>query len=247
MTVSHQPNARNMELPGPPRVLVVMEQRTLAEAVRLALDHGAYLTRVVHGVEALGLIREWRPHLVVIDLDAGDGLILEQLGRTSTAAERVPTIALTRRSDLKTKLSAFDKGVDDVLTLPFSPEELVARVLVIMRRTYSLTSALTVIRLGQMEIDILNRRVRIGTHEVHLTPLEQSLLYMLAANAGQVVTREEIMDSLWGVDFAAGSNVVDQHVRNLRAKLQPGGRRPMFITTVPGRGYRFLASAAAKR
>jgi DNA-binding response OmpR family regulator len=218
-----------------------MDQRTLAEAVRLALDHGAHLTRIAHdGTEAIILIQQWRPHLLIVDLDAGDGLILDQLERTSIRAERVPTIALTRRRDLKTKLSAFDRGVDDVLTLPFSPEELVARVLVIMRRTYSVTSALTVIRMGQMEIDILNRRVRVGSRDVHLTSLEQSLLYLLAANAGQVVTRDEIMDSLWGVDYAAGSNVVDQHVRNLRAKLQPGGRRPRYISTVPGRGYRFL-------
>ena len=76
----------------------------------------------------------------------------------------------------------------------------------------------------------------------HLTGLEQSLLYLLAANAGRVVTRDEILDALWGVDYVADSNVVDRHIRNLRAKLQNDWRKPRFIATVPGRGYRFVAT-----
>jgi DNA-binding response OmpR family regulator len=79
---------------------------------------------------------------------------------------------------------------------------------------------------------------------LHLTSLEQSLLYLLAANAGQLVTREQILDNLWGVDYAPGSNVVDRHVRNLRTKLQDDWRRPRFIATVLGRGYRFVPTAA---
>jgi DNA-binding response OmpR family regulator len=97
-----------------------------------------------------------------------------------------------------------------------------------------------VIKLGELEIDILNRTVRAGTSELHLTSLEQSLLYLLAANAGRVVSREEILDTLWGVDYVAESNVVDRHIRNLRARLQNDWRQPRFIATVPGRGYRFL-------
>ena len=90
------------------------------------------------------------------------------------------------------------------------------------------------LRLGELEIDILNRRVRAGGHELHLTSLEQSLLYLLAANAGRLLTRDEILDHLWGVDYVAESNVVDRHVRNLRAKLQNDWRRPRYIATVPG-------------
>ena len=97
-----------------------------------------------------------------------------------------------------------------------------------------------VIRVGEIEIDILHRTVRAGTSELHLTGLEQSLLYLLASNCGRVVTREEILDALWGADYVAESNVVDRQVRNLRARLQNDWRRPRFIATVPGRGYRFL-------
>src|SRR5205807_3801378 len=130
---------------------------------------------------------------------------------------------------------------DDLLTVPFSPEELLARALAVMRRTYHTAIAFTpTIRLGELEIDILNRRVRAGTSDLHLTPLEQNLLYLLAANAGRLLTRDEIMDSLWGVDYLADSNVVDRHIRNLRAKLQNSWRRPRYIATIPGQGYRFI-------
>ena len=131
--------------------------------------------------------------------------------------------------------------MDDILTVPFSPEEFVARTLALMRRTYRAEFPFKpVLRLGELEIDILNRSVRAGGHELHLTALDQSLLYLLAANAGRVMTRDEILDHLWGVDFVAESNVVDRHVRNLRAKLQNNWHRPRYIATVPGRGYRFV-------
>jgi len=131
--------------------------------------------------------------------------------------------------------------VDDIMTIPFSPEELLARVLVIARHSYGQPIPFNpVLKLGEIEIDIMQRQVRAGTSELHLTGLEQSLLYLLVAHAGQVVTRDEILDALWGADHIAGSNVVDRHVRNLRAKLQDDWRKPRFIATVPGQGYRFL-------
>jgi len=102
-----------------------------------------------------------------------------------------------------------------------------------------------IFRIGELEIDILNRQVRAGTSEVHLTGLEQHLLYLLVANAGRVVTRDEILDALWGVDFQAESNVVDRHIRSLRIKLQNDWRRPRFIATVPGKGYRFVPTFSA--
>jgi DNA-binding response OmpR family regulator len=154
-------------------------------------------------------------------------------------------VGLTRRGDLKTKLAAFEQGVDDIMTVPFSPEELLARVLVITRRTYGQSLPLRpVLKLGELELDILHRRVRVGGHELHLTGLEQALLYLLAGNAGRLITRDEILDTLWGADYIAESNIVDRHVRNLRAKLQNDWRHPRFIATIPGRGYRFIPTTA---
>lgn len=237
------PHARPFDMA--PRVLLVIDQIVLAQYVALALNHGISQTQVARTTEeALTAIRTWRPHLVIIDMDLMRGSMLEQLGYIAPSTERLPIIALTRRGDLQTKLLAFDQGVDDILTVPFSPEELVARMLAVMRRTYHEIVVFTpVLRLGDLEIDILNRLVRIHGKELHLTAVEQSLLYLLAANAGQLLTRNEILDQLWGADYVAESNVVERHIRNLRIKLQNGWKHPRYIATIPGQGYRFIATA----
>lgn len=207
----------------------------------MALNHGTYTTRVaLSAAEAADALKGWQPHLAVVDMDVDDGEIVTWLEQTQARSERIPLVALTRRGDLKTKLAAFEHGVDDILTVPFSPEELVARILALMRRTYGEVGVFApALKAGELEIDILNRSVRVGGHELHLTSLEQNLLYLLAANAGRLLTRDEIIDYLWGTDYAAESNVVDRHVRNLRAKLQNDWRRPRYIVTVPGKGYEF--------
>jgi DNA-binding response OmpR family regulator len=231
-----------LTLHTPARVLVVVDQPTLAQMITFALSHSHCLTQVVPNAdEATTTLRDWQPHLVIINMDLAGGDMLSALGYSDLATERIPAIALTRRGDMKTTLRAFDQGVDDVLTIPFCPEEFVARVLVALRRTYRVAAAFTpVLQLGELEIDILSRSVRIKGHELGLTSLEQSLLYLLAANAGRLLTRDEILDHLWGTDFVSESNIVDRHIRNLRIKLQNDYRRPRYIATVPGKGYRFL-------
>ncbi|MEO8457280.1 MAG: response regulator transcription factor [Chloroflexota bacterium] len=232
---------RNRTPLSPARALLVTDQPLLAGVVGLALNHGTYTTRVaVSASEASDVLKEWEPHLAVVDMDVDDGKIVDWLEQTQARAQRLPLVALTRRGDLRTKLTAFEHGVDDILTVPFSPEELVARTLALMRRAYGETGVFApVLKMGELEIDILNRSVTAGGHQLHLTSLEQNLLYLLAANAGRLLTRDEIIDYLWGTDYAAESNVVDRHIRNLRAKLQNDWHRPRYIVTVPGQGYQF--------
>jgi DNA-binding response OmpR family regulator len=234
------------QLRTPVRVLTVLEKPLVAEVVRLALSHGQFIVRSVSDeTQAIAMLDQWEPHLAIIDMDVGHVQLLDSLAQTPAPIKHIPSIALTRRGDLGSKLTAFEHGVDDILAVPFSPEELLARTLAIMRRTYRTAIAFTpTIRLGDLEIDILHRRVRAGRNELHLTSLEQSLLYLLAANAGRLVTREQILDNLWGVDYAASSNLVDRHVRNLRTKLHDSWRRPRFIATVQGQGYRFVGAPA---
>jgi two-component system alkaline phosphatase synthesis response regulator PhoP len=98
-----------------------------------------------------------------------------------------------------------------------------------------------------MEIDILNRVVRAGDSVIHLSGVDQSLLYLLASRAGSVVTKEEILDAIWGTDFVAESNIVDRHIRSLRIKLQDDWRQPRFIATVHGQGYRFAPTFSNER
>ncbi|HEY3107541.1 MAG TPA: ISAzo13 family transposase [Chloroflexota bacterium] len=242
MTCSGQPHPAAIgPQPSAIRVLIAGDQPLVAAALGRALERGPYLTRACRdSAEAVALLADWQPHLVVVDLDGDTDRLLARLRSASRLLDRVPVIALSRRTDPEARVAAFERGVDDVVSVPFSPEELVARARAVVRRAYHRTAAFpATIRLGELEIDLLRRRARIGRHELHLTSLEQSLLYLLAANAGRLVTRDEILDRLWGADYAAASNAIDRHVRNLRAKLHDDWQRPRYIATVPGLGYRF--------
>jgi two-component system KDP operon response regulator KdpE len=232
---------------APHRVLILADQPLVVDLISLTLNHGAFVTRDVSTLdEAREAAADWQPHVAVIDMDLGGPASLRPLHPPSDAAHAVPILALTRRGDLKRKLEAFDQGVEDVLTVPFSPEELLARVVVITRRTYGVAIGLvSALRIGELEMDIVNRQVIAGGETLHLTALDQSLLYVLVANAGRVISRDEILDAVWGPDFIAESNIVDRHVRSLRAKLQNDWRKPRYIETVPGRGYRFIPTAQA--
>src|SRR5467141_544828 len=188
-----------------------------------------------------GADRRIRVLLVVGDIDIESGRAI-QLIDDARVSEPSGIIALTRRSDLRGKLDAFARGADDFIGIPFVPDDLVARTRAVIRRTHGSAGELVPrLRIGDLEIDVLNRKVLAGGHELHLTSLEQALLYLLAANAGSILTREQILDALWGTDFVIESNVVDRHVRALRAKLQNDWHKPRYIETVPGAGYRFVS------
>jgi len=226
------------------RALLLLDRPIIVDLVELTLNHGLFVVRAAATMaEAVAIMADWPPHLAVVDMDHDDSSdLLTRLGATNTLTANVtPVLGLTRRGDLATKLKAFDLGVDDILTVPFSPEELLARAIVVSRRASGESRGLVpTIRVGEMEIDILKREVRTGTSVVHLTSIEQGLLYLLASRGGRVVSRDDILDTIWGTDFVSESNVVDRHVRGLRVKLQNDYRRPRFIATVPGKGYRFI-------
>ena len=216
----------------------------VVDLIELTLKHGIFVVRAAGSLaEAEQILSEWHPHLAVIDMDHDDSTaLLQTIGASNSLTRSVtPALGLTRRGDLKTKLRAFELGVDDILTVPFSPEELLARSIVLTRRATGTDRPIVpTIRLGEIEIDILSRQVRAGDSVVHLSGIEQSLLYLLASRGGRVVTREEILDAIWGTDFVTESNIVDRHIRSLRIKLQNDYRHPRFIATVPGQGYRFV-------
>jgi DNA-binding response OmpR family regulator len=243
--------ARNMatHVTGPPsgeahRALVLHDRPLVVDLIELTLNHGVFQVRAARNfAEAEVILKDWQPHLAVIDMDHDDSTaLLGRIGVENRLRKRVtPALGLTRRGDLKTKLRAFDLGVDDILTMPFAPEELLARSIVITRRATGVDRPLIpTIKIGEIEIDILSREVRTGTSVIHLSGIEQSLLYLLASRGGRVVSRDDILDAIWGTDFVAESNIVDRHVRSLRIKLQNDYRHPRFIATVPGQGYRFI-------
>jgi DNA-binding response OmpR family regulator len=239
MTVAESDGAHSVR-----RALVLHEHEVVISLIQLTLNHGMFVVRAAPNIhEAERILAEWQPHMAVVDMEHDDSsALLVRLGASNSLKRSdTPVLGLTRRGDLPTKLRAFELGVDDILVTPFSPAELLARSVVISRRASGIDLPIVpTITLGEMEIDIVKREVRTGTSVIHLTGIEQSLLYALASRAGQVVTREEILDGVWGTDFVAESNIVDRHIRSLRIKLQNDYRRPRFIATVPGRGYRFI-------
>ena len=227
------------------RALLVIGDEALAKTIDLTLRHGTYVRRsAATVVEARMLIEEWRPHVVFVDIDLEGGNAMQLIDDVA-ARQRMAVIALTRRSDLRAKLDAFERGADDYIGLPFVPDDLVARAHAVVRRVHGgVGQVVPRLRIGDLVIDVLNRQVRAGESELHLTSLEQALLYLLAANAGTVLSREQILGALWGTDFEIESNVVDRHVRALRSKLRDNWHKPRYIETVPGAGYRFIAIAA---
>lgn len=239
------PAARDSD--GAIHVLVVLGDRVLANTVGLVLRHGSYVPRSERTVkDAKAAFAEFRPHLLLVDIDLEAGAAM-QLIDEARAGGPIGIIALTRRSDLRGKLAAFERGADDYLGVPFVPDDLVARIRAVLRRTHGSAGQLVArLRIGELEIDVVERTVLVGGNELHCTSLEQALLYLLAANAGSVITREQILDALWGTDFVSESNIVDWHVRALRAKLQDDWHKPRYIETVPGTGYRFVLASGAE-
>ncbi len=230
------------------RVLVAVGERALANTVDLTLRHGRYERRSEQTVEgAVAAIAQWKPHLILIDIDLEAGAGIQLIDEARAVGAPVGVIALTRRSDLRGKLDAFERGADDYIGIPFVPDDLIVRSRAVIRRTHGSAGQLVPsLRIGDLEIDVLNRKVVAGDHELRLTSLEQALLYLLAANAGSTLTREQILDALWGTDFVNESNVVDRHVRALRAKLHDDWQKPRYIETVPGTGYRFVPAPEAE-
>ena len=236
-------SGRRNPIQGPARVLLAVADEHVAEAAALALDHGSYESR--HATTLRGTrqsLADWLPHMLVLDIEMERDRAMDLIGHHAADGRRLPLIAVTRHAgELVVKLAAFDRGADDIMPLPLVSEEFVMRVRAVLRRSYGDTTPfVSVIRIRDLEIDLGANRVRVGTWDPHLTNTEQALLYQLAANPGQTMSRESIVHAIWGSGFVAESNLVDRHMRSLRVKLGDSWREPKYIATVAGRGYRFL-------
>lgn len=226
------------------RVLSVSADPALARSLDSTFSHGRYVHRSEGTVkDARVALADWRPHLVLLDIDleAGAGIQLVDEARSST---RIGVIGLTRHGDLHQELDVYARGIDDYVRVPFIREDLAARVGAVLRRTHDDAPVPRVV-VGDLEIDVLNRTVFTPERELHLTSLEQALLYLLAANAGDVLSRDQILEALWGADCAIESNSVERHVRSLRAKLRDDWHEPRYIETVRGVGYRLVPAPDA--
>jgi two-component system response regulator ResD len=238
--------------PSRGRVLVVDDEVTIADVVSRYLERARYETRQAHdGPEAVGIARAWRPDLIVLDqmLPGFDGLeVMRRLRETepegAEARDTPAVILLTARAEESDRIIGLRRGADDYVVKPFSPAELVARVDAVLRRAarFAEIPGPDPIEIGGLTIDPAGRTVEIEGREVFLTPREFELLLHLASNAGRVLSRDQLMESVWNTHFFTDTGTVTVHIRRLRAKIEPDPRQPRYIETVRGAGYRVRAA-----
>lgn len=222
---------------GTARVTIHTHDEAVARSVGHALRDQAQLSvdRGTHRRD--GTV----PHLVLLDLDGAHSI--ETLRGYTQGLAPIPTIALTRTVDLQPRLAAYANGADDVIGVPVAEAELAARIRALLRRSYGARlSFVPAVKVGDLEIDVMENRVRCGAVVPELTSTEQAILFVLASNAGHTVSRETIRRSVWGAADAPPSNIVDRHVRSLRSKLGDSWRAPRYIATVRQAGYRLVAA-----
>jgi DNA-binding response OmpR family regulator len=172
----------------------------------------------------------------ILDEAAADGGM--QTAITEMTKTNRPVLVLVRNHGMQGALHAIGMGATEILRVPFDPAELVIRASqAIHRATGHLPELDGGVRIGKLHVDVTNGHIALDGSAPHLTPLERGLLYVLIANAGRVVSREEIIDCVWGADAEPNSNLVDRHIRDLRRKLLDDWRRPNVLATMRGQGY----------
>lgn len=223
------------------RILIVEDEKVLAETLKAGLERAGYtVDYVMDGELAERRITLYSKEydLVILDwmLPSRDGLqICENIRKLKI---KVPVLMLSARFDIKDKITALNAGADDYLAKPFSFDELEARIRALLRRPVPMVE--NILEVNGMKLDTLKHSVSVGKKDVRLTAKEFALLEYLMRNAGIVVSRDQILDHLWGFDFDSFTNVVDVHMKNLRTKLENKGYS--IIETIRGVGYRIKSS-----
>lgn len=224
-----------------PTILLVEDELTFAETLRYNLEREGY--SVIHapdGVEGLELARRQQPDLIVLDimLPRLDGFSVCRILRQESD---IPVIILTARQDEVDRIAGLELGADDYITKPFSLGEFLARLRAILRRSeaHPRTIGREVLSAGAIKVDISSRRAWRDTNELSLAQKEFDLLTCLIRNRGIALTRDLLLERVWGAEFAGDSRTVDVHIRWLREKIERDPARPRYIQTVRGVGYRF--------
>ncbi|HEX6778866.1 MAG TPA: response regulator transcription factor [Ktedonobacterales bacterium] len=218
-------------------LLVVDDDPRITDLVRRIFAYEGYsVATAASGQEALDRTLEHPPDLIVLDilLPGLDGL--EVARRLREAGDTVPILMLTARDAVENRVEGLTVGADDYLVKPFAPEELVARVKALLRRSQA--ERHEVLRYVDVELDTGTRLAHRGAREIELSPTEYELLSLFLRRPRQVLTREIIMDRIWGLDFEGSSNILEVYVGYLRAKLEAAGE-PRLIHTIRGVGYVF--------
>ncbi len=220
------------------RILIVEDDQRIRASMRLALeDEGYRAEEVASGEEAVDRFGTEPIDLVLLDLmlPGMDGF---ETCRSLRRHSAVPIIMVTARTDTHDVVAGLEAGADDYVTKPFVAKELAARIRALLRRSRSGDPGDAVLGFGDVEIEPDAGVVRRGGDEVHCTRTEFRLLCELADHPGKVLTREHLLEKVWGYDYFGDGRLVDVHVRRLRTKIEPDPANPRFILTVRGMGYK---------
>ncbi|HWF09143.1 MAG TPA: response regulator transcription factor [Bryobacteraceae bacterium] len=226
------------------RILVVEDEPGIALGLEDDLRMEGYDVEVIHdGAAASKRAREAAFDLILLDimLPGKDGFeICRELRR---AGLRTPILMLTARTQEAEKVMGFELGADDYVTKPFSTRELRARIKALLRRAAGADQAMVEsYRFGNVEVDFLRRELRNNGTAVELTPLEFRLLTLFIESAGRVLSRDRLLSGAWGPDTFASDRIVDNHIANLRKKIEPDPANPRYLRNVRGMGYIFEGS-----
>ena len=218
------------------RILVVDDETNLADLVATALRYAGFVTATAgSGAAAITQTAEFRPHLIILDVMLPDFDGFEASRRLAEAGSQAPILFLTARDATEDKVRGLTVGGDDYVTKPFSLDELIARVRVILRRAGHQAESHTVLTFADLEMDEDLREVRRGGDLVELTATEYRLLRYLLINSRRVLTRAQILDHVWKYDFGGDAGILETYVSYLRKKVDR--KEPPLIHTVRGMGY----------
>lgn len=220
-----------------PAILIVEDERKLSRVLQLELDYENYNTEIAdNGNDALRLVKESDWDLVLLDIMLPGLSGLEVLRRIRRTDDSTPIILLTARDEIHDKVSGLDLGANDYITKPFQIEELLARIRVHLRKPVTQKNSGKDLSVGDLHIDLNAHEVKRDGRAIELTPREFDLLVCLLKNKNIVLTRDQLIENVWGFDYFGDTNVVDVYIRYLRQKMDKG-QDQAYIQTVRGVGY----------
>lgn len=224
------------------KILVVDDEDHIVELITYNLISSGYdVISADNGIDALKIAKEEKPNLILLDLmlPGLDGFDVCKAIRGESDIKEIPIIMLTAKGEELDKILGLELGADDYMTKPFSIRELLARIKVIFRRTKSSKTDEDLFKTDNIYINFNRREVIIFDKKIDLTVKEFELLEILVKNKGNILTRELLLDKIWGYEYVGETRTVDVHIRYLRKKIEEDDKNPKFIETIRGVGYRF--------
>ena len=226
----------------PFKILIIEDEKNISEIVAKYLEKEGYTTLIANdGIEGLALFRDSNPDLVISDvmMPTIDGFeVLKEIRLISD----VPVIMLTAKQEEVDRLKGFENGADDYVTKPFSPKELVRRVMVMLKRTYKAIEDKQVLIEGELKLDLNKQKLYKNEDEIDITSKEFQIIYAFFKNPRQILSREQLIELAFSNDFDGFDRTIDAHVKKIRHKIEEDTKNPKYLKTKYGAGYIFGGS-----